>query len=788
MSFSNLTLGQEIPFYNQESLDSNFVISLIAEAQYSEHIDSAYLIANNALSISRKLNFGWGILQSLALLAELNHQKGDFTAALRYGLEALNYLEKQENYYELFTAYSRIGSIYQQEKLYEKALEYYQLAEELPLASIPQSSKVELHRAMGHAYKETGQIDSALFFYNEIISQFEKTSDTKGLINIYQQIVFAHSKAKNYKKALEVNLKIRELVRSSGDKKLLCFINNNIGYNYNLLKDYPSAIRHFLDALALSTGSNYIDQAVLYNNLGIAYNNLGDFEKSIEYLREAQKHLNAETQTEELADIKHLIATIYLNQEDIYNALQYNNEVLRISQQGPFPQVLSKAYNTAALIHQDLYEYEKALDYYKKHLALRDSFQLEERLRQQNLLQQQFLLERSEKEIKLLLVNQEVQSLTIQQLETETERLRLASEKSALEASKKESELKLLKSESEVRDAQLKNQQLEALRVKNELAIARQQVEAEKKDRELKEQAFELAEKEKTEQLQKQEIALLETQTERDRIELLRQSEFRQFVTGLVILLGIILVMIIIGLIYSRRANQKLSRQKKEIEESRAIIAEEKEKSEELLLNILPLETASELKANGVATPKNYEKVSVLFTDFSNFTQITASMTPERLISELNECFIAFDEIIEKYGLEKIKTIGDSYMAAGGIPQPNDTNPADAIMAALEIQDFMNNFIANRQSANQTFWETRIGIHTGPIIAGVVGRKKFAYDIWGDTVNTASRMESSGVRGKVNISQDTYELIKDQFQCTFRGEVEAKHKGKIGMYFVESVL
>ena len=163
-------------------------------------------------------------------------------------------------------------------------------------------------------------------------------------------------------------------------------------------------------------------------------------------------------------------------------------------------------------------------------------------------------------------------------------------------------------------------------------------------------------------------------------------------------------------------------------------------------------------------------------------------MSAEELVQEINDCYSEFDRIISNHHLEKIKTIGDSYMCAGGIPVENETHAMDMVHAALEIQHFIRNYALEKKQDDNAYFEIRIGIHTGPVIAGVVGIKKFAYDIWGDTVNTASRMENSGEAGKVNISGATHELIKDQFNCTYRGKVEAKNKGEIDMYFVESIL
>lgn len=236
-----------------------------------------------------------------------------------------------------------------------------------------------------------------------------------------------------------------------------------------------------------------------------------------------------------------------------------------------------------------------------------------------------------------------------------------------------------------------------------------------------------------------------------------------------------------------RERTYEVIKQKEEIEHQKKVIEEEQEKTEQLLRNILPEKTAIELKTKGKATPRQYQLASIMFTDFKSFTKIAEKLKPQELVAQLDSYFIKFDEIIEKYDIEKIKTIGDAYMCAGGIPIRNKSNPIDIVLAGLEIQRFVREYNKTIEKKGKKGWGLRIGIHTGEIIAGVVGIKRFAYDIWGDTVNIGSRIEAASNVGRVNISGATYELVKEFFVCEYRGKIRAKNKGQIDMYFVHSI-
>ena len=360
-------------------------------------------------------------------------------------------------------------------------------------------------------------------------------------------------------------------------------------------------------------------------------------------------------------------------------------------------------------------------------------------------------------------------------------------------------------------EEQLKKQQeaaQEELRQQQRVALEQQKKAAEQ----LSKQQL-LANKQQTEQQKKiqvssQTISQLSADTTQKRVEILNGKEAiskqnlqierlnhekeiqalafeNQLLIQRFLLIGLaflVLLAILLGRLYHNK--QKSNR---ELSEKNGIIVIEKQRSDSLLLNILPQDLVDELKLNGVAKARYYEQVSVLFTDFKDFTIASHTLTPQALVEEIDFCFRAFDNIIDKYeGIEKIKTIGDAYLCAAGLPTPNATHATDLTNAAIEIRDFMLALKASRELENKHCFSIRIGIHTGSVVAGVVGMKKFAYDIWGDTVNTASRIESNSESGKINISNDTYNLIRDDFSCQYRGKIDAKNKGEIDMYFVEN--
>lgn len=235
------------------------------------------------------------------------------------------------------------------------------------------------------------------------------------------------------------------------------------------------------------------------------------------------------------------------------------------------------------------------------------------------------------------------------------------------------------------------------------------------------------------------------------------------------------------------KLNKKVQNQKNKISEVNALLEKEALKSESLLRNILPEKIIQDLKENQSFITEQYEECTVMFTDFKDFVKVTELLPPNEIVDELNYCFGYFDDIVKKYSIEKIKTMGDAYMCVGGVPTVNHTNALDVALAAMEMNEFIKQYQLDRKKSDKPFFEIRIGIHTGGLIAGVVGKSKFAYDVWGDTVNVSSRLEKASEPGRINLSEETYQKIKNYFNCSFRGKMSIKNKEDINMYFIDGI-
>jgi adenylate cyclase len=539
----------------------------------------------------------------------------------------------------------------------------------------------------------------------------------------------------NYDNAIprfEAALRIMEELH---DKKNAGKICGNLGLAYAKKGNYPLALEYHLKSLKNSeeVGNKQGISASL-NNIGIILLKQGNVDKALEYYKRSLEI------SRELADKSGIsnnlinIGNIYLKKAQQEEALTYFFQSLELRKELNNKKGVYSCYNNIGSAYMELSNYTEALKYLDMALAGKKEIN-------------------DDQDIPSILLNigyiYEKQKVYNKALEYMKQSLNTATEIENIDYIK-QAWLGL----SVVYDG-MNNHKEGYAAFKNYVAIKDSLVNGENTDR-----ISELQTLYQTEKKDK-EIQLLNKEKELQQANINRQR--------VVIISAVLVLVLAFSLAYS--------------------IFKGKKRSDELLLNILPAEVAEELKEKGYADARLIEEVTVLFTDFKGFTAMSEKLSPKELVKDLHECFSAFDLIMEKHGMEKIKTIGDAYMAAGGLPTKNSTHATDAIKAALEMRDFVEEGKAKKIASGLPFFEIRIGIHTGPVVAGIVGIKKFQYDIWGDTVNTASRMESSGEVGKVNISESTYELVKDipiaiGINFEYRGEIEAKGKGKVKMYFV----
>ncbi len=409
---------------------------------------------------------------------------------------------------------------------------------------------------------------------------------------------------------------------------------------------------------------------------------------------------------------------------------------------------------------------------------------------------------RAQEAIDFLLSNTNYQELRNLRTSMENQRIEIRQQNAQLETEKQQLVQELQRLEQDKSRLSQSNTRLE--RSNDQLAQQRQQLAQEKaqveqqvsdKEKAIESMSMEAAKTRLVALERKQLIDSLEFEKEMQEAAIatrdaqLQQRELEIERNNYLILGAIsfaLLLMVLAGSLYLRYRTKKKAND--ELAQKNELIAEEQKRSDELLLNILPAPIAKELKENGSAEARKYDEVTVLFSDFKNFTRISEQLSPEKLVEELDDCFQRFDEIIDQYpDIEKIKTIGDAYMCASGLVG-RKTIPTNIIKAALEMQEYLEDKMHEKILRNEPYFEARIGMHTGPVVAGVVGKRKFAYDIWGDTVNIAARMEAKCEVGRVNVSNITYGLVKYNFDFEPRGEVEAKNKGMINMYYVRKLV
>jgi class 3 adenylate cyclase/tetratricopeptide (TPR) repeat protein len=680
--------------------------------------------------------------KSIELAQKLNRPLGIAEAYANYGL-----------YYE------RINDTLKQKEYLEKILVLGQEKKD--------------NRVLGKAYFEKGfyywnrkNLRKTNQYLEQSIEFYKKTKDKNSLSEVYLQIGFLHQEEfKDYNKALFYYRKHIDLF----DKDDFQLINtySTIASIYTMQSKYQKALEYYMLSDKLfkkHKATNSFHYALLQSKLATVYQELEEYDKSLKYLNFSLKYFLSKQDYRASSVLYAQQAALYLKMKDSKNTLKSIESAAEISEKIENCVQKENAYSAIAYIFYDMKNYAKALEFHLKSYK-----ECPQNTPYKDLETQEFNIGATY----LMLAKNldQITNTTAAVPKNKNGLLQLGENylTRVMESAKINSNISLLNNcylhLSEIAD--LQNDKRKALDYYKQHIIYKDSL-ATIENRELlvqNQMQFEFDQQEKVR------VAEQEAKDALSREELTKEKNNRNLALG-----GIGFFVVVAG--FSAFAYVQKRKDNK-------IISEEKQKSDDLLLNILPAEIAQELKEKGTSEAKHFESVSIMFTDFKDFTKLSEKIPSTELIQELNYCFKEFDNIITKHGVEKIKTIGDSYMAVCGLPAKYGNHAQKMVDAALEIRDFIEKYKEKRQEEGKSFFEMRIGINSGEVVAGIVGIKKFAYDIWGDAVNTASRMESNGEIGKVNISEATYNLVKNDFSFDYRGEMDAKGKGKIKMYFVE---
>jgi class 3 adenylate cyclase len=582
----------------------------------------------------------------------------------------------------------------------------------------------------------------------------ERTTDDTVKADLLGRLSFAYISI-DPKEGIKQGQEALALSQKLGWRKGEAQAYNSIGANYRVRSDYPNALENFLKALDINEEiHNAWGIATNNGNIGIVYKKQGDFENALIYYEKARSAYEQLNDRKGVAVNLGNMGIVFNTQRKFSKALEYEFKALEIWKKDGNAKNVALWLGNISLVYSDSGLYTEALKYAERALQINDSLGVKKGIADncRNIGSIYFGMSNDST------VSSAERTAARRSAIVYLERARLIAE-----------ELGDLINLQEINEISYKihlanGDATAALNSYREFVRYRDSISS----RGTKEKIEELITQREV-LVRDKELEIGEQQIEIDRLAVEKKRNERVFYV-----VGILLLLIVIVIMFRNRMNQKRANR---------LLAEEKDKSEDLLLNILPAKVAQELKQTGASRAQLFDQVTVLFTDFVNFTQAAEHTPPQQLVDELHTCFKEFDAIIARHGIEKIKTVGDAYIAVCGLPQPDAQHAPKVVNAAIEIASFMKE---RRAKHGERIFEVRIGVHTGSVVAGIVGVKKIAYDIWGDTVNVAARMESSGEPGKVNISGVTHKEIAndERFRFEFRGNIEAKHKGKIEMYFV----
>jgi class 3 adenylate cyclase len=620
--------------------------------------------------------------------------------------------------------------------------------------------------AIGKNYAVLSAYDQAQVFVLRALKLYEHMGDKKGMAKTTNQMGNIHSNQGDWNTALAYFFTAQKLYGQTGNRKGVAVVMNNIGYIYVGQSNYSRAMEYAFKSLAIHEEIKYTPGVIsALNNVGDIYTRQREFAKALDYFSKGLKLAEELGSKDLIASGLHALGNTYSYQKDHTRALDYSLRALKMEEEMGRKRSVASTSGDIGIIYTDMKNYTMAAAYQQKALKISEEIGDKQGIAtiSSNIGILYFEILRD-----TTLKQRNVTNLTEQTVSKYQPTGDIPVGKPAL---MRAAIGYLRQSNTACRPLQA----IDIMQVNYEGLAELCKISGDYKNaivyadsaRELEDSIFSRQNRER--------MANYENEREeyRDSLRVAaaqKEADAKAAHRRNYELIGGAVLLVLSGFTFLLKKNNKL-------------LSREKKENETLLHNILPEAVAAELKATGATTAKHYDNVTVLFTDFVNFTRAGVNMSPQNLIDELHTCFKKFDEITAKYNIEKIKTIGDAYLAVAGLPATDPHHAEHIVLAAKEITAFMDDRVA-KMGTERTF-RVRVGVHSGSVVAGIVGVRKFAYDIWGDTVNTAARMEQSGEAGKINISQATYDLVKDKFTCEYRGEVEAKGKGSMKMYFVQ---
>jgi adenylate cyclase len=653
----------------------------------------------------------------------------------------------------------------------------------ITVAAISQEKRPDLMKVTADSLLNAGQYEKAISKFKECLEFPANLKDNKQEIisSCSENIGFCYYKMNNYAEAIEWFQKALELQREKGDLESVASTLNNIGLNYKMRGNYDKAIEYYEQTIQIDEELGKGNEiAKTLNNIAMVYRIWGKYDKAIEYF-ERSLHIKSSLNDQPgVSKSLNNMGLVYTDWKKYDQAILNFRESLKIEQSLRNEEETAIRLNNLGRVYFYQVQYDTALVYFKEALDIQNKIQnLDQIALAYNNIGKVYLAQKKYEDAALYL------SLALaiyNKLGKEGEKTTVLANLSDINRAMgfNDKALQLLDSSTRIaiglnHKKQLQQNYLYYSDIYFDLQNYKKSLEYYKKYSQVKDSVFS---DEVLRQLSDFQIKY-DTEKKENEIQILRQNEliqglalkkqtiFRNFMLAVSCLLFALAGVIFYSLQLKKKDNK--------------IIAEAMEKSDQLLLNILPAGIAQDLKEKGKTEPQLFDNVTACFVDIVNFTQKSTVLDPAILIEELNQIFTAFDNIIEKHSCERIKTIGDSYLAVSGLPEPHPMHAYQIVSSCID----MVGFIRKRNSESPYTWEIRVGVHTGEVIAGVVGIKKYIYDVFGDTINTASRMESNSEPMKINISESTYNLVRDKFETEPRGELEVRGKGKLRMYFVK---